>query len=88
VSFLLTQEQKINDVSYHRYYYPVPSGGMWATEGRTCDASEFEVARTRVHKASTSSSIRSTLHPDPSSSNLASSSEMCDKAVTNIDRVP
>jgi hypothetical protein len=29
-SLLLTQKQNVNDTSYHRYYYPVPSGGLWA----------------------------------------------------------
>jgi hypothetical protein len=52
-SFLLTREQKINDVSYHHYHSPVPLGGLWAIEGRTCDASESEAAHTQVQRAST-----------------------------------
>jgi hypothetical protein len=47
-SFLLTREQKINDVSYHHYYSLTSSGGFRATEGRTCDASEFDAAHTQV----------------------------------------
>jgi hypothetical protein len=50
-SFLLTQEQKINDVRYHHYYSPVPSGGPWATKGWTCDTSESEAARTQDQRA-------------------------------------
>jgi hypothetical protein len=50
--FVLTQEQKINYTSYHRYYNLVPSGGLWATNEGTCDVGESEVARapgTRGH---------------------------------------
>jgi hypothetical protein len=50
---LLTREQKINDLSYHHYYSLVPSGGLRATEGKTCDTSESEAVCTQVHKAST-----------------------------------
>jgi hypothetical protein len=46
-SFMLTQKQKVNYISYHRYYSPVSSGGPRAIEKGTYDTNEFEAMRTR-----------------------------------------
>jgi hypothetical protein len=54
-------------MSYHDYS-PMPSGGLWETEEGTCNTSESEAARTRVQRASSSSTIKSVLRPDPSTS--------------------
>jgi hypothetical protein len=73
-------KQKVNKLDYH-YYSPVSSGGSWANEEETRDASESEAMLTRGQRASASSSVRSTFCPDPSSS----SSGKCDKVTTNAD---
>jgi hypothetical protein len=41
-----------------------------------------------VQRASTYSSVRSVLHPDPSSSSSVSNSEKCNRVVGNANRVP
>jgi hypothetical protein len=46
-SFVLTQGQKNHGINYHHYYFPAPSRGLWATEGRMCDASGSEAKCTR-----------------------------------------
>jgi hypothetical protein len=87
-SFILTQKQKVNYTSYHHYYFPVPLEGPRATEKGTYDASELEVACTRVHRASASSSVRSVLCPDLSNSSSDFSSGKCNTVATNVERDP
>jgi hypothetical protein len=67
--FVLTKRQKVNYTSYHHYYSPAPSGGPQATKEGTNGASKSEAVHTQVQRASSSSSVMSVLHPDPSSSN-------------------
>jgi hypothetical protein len=54
-------------MSYH-HYSPTPSGGLQATEEGTCNASESEATDTRIQRASASSSVKSALRLDPSTS--------------------
>jgi hypothetical protein len=86
-SFLLTQEQKNNDVNYHHHYSPTPSG-VQATKGRTCDTSKSEVGRMRIQRASTWSSVKAALWLDLCWPSSASSSRKCDKVATNADWAP
>jgi hypothetical protein len=73
--FLHTQVQKNNDVNYHHYNSLTPLGGLRATEGRTCDASQSEAGCTWIQRESTRSSIGKVMHPDSSSSSLVSRSK-------------
>jgi hypothetical protein len=84
ISFILTQKQKINYTSYH-HYSPKPSGGLRATEEGTYDASKSEAVRTRVQRASTSSSVRSALCLDCSTSSSVFNYEKYDSAATNAE---
>jgi hypothetical protein len=70
-------------VSYH-HYSPVPSGELQETEKGTCDASEYEVVRTQVQRASASSSVRFVLCSDLSTS----SSGKYDTTATSAERDP
>jgi hypothetical protein len=74
-------------MSYH-HYYAAPSGGLQATEGGTCDASESEGTHTWIQWASASSSIKSVLHPDPSTSSSVFNYGKCDTGATNVERHP
>jgi hypothetical protein len=74
-------------MSYH-HYSPVLSGGLPASEEGTCNASESEAARTRIHRASASSSIESTLCSDPSTFSSVFNSGKCDTMTTNAEWDP
>jgi hypothetical protein len=69
----LHESKRINYTRYH-HYSPAPSGELRATEEGTYDASKSEAMRTRVYRAPVSSSVRSTLRPDPSTSGFFFSS--------------
>jgi hypothetical protein len=58
------------------------------TKRRTYDANKFVDARARIQRASTRSSIRTTLHSNLSISSSASSFGKSDKVVTSTDQVP
>jgi hypothetical protein len=83
----LNKSKRIIYISYH-HYYPTPSGGLRATKEGTCDARESEAVRTRVQRASASSSVKSTLHPDPSTSSSVSNSGKCNTTATNVEWDP
>jgi hypothetical protein len=87
-SFILTQRQKVNYASYHRYYSPAPLGGPQATEQGTYNASESKAMCTQVQRASGSSLVRSTLRLDLSHSRSSFGSRKCDTEVTNTGRDP
>jgi hypothetical protein len=74
-------------MSYH-HYSPTPSGGLWATKEGTCDANESEAACTQIQRASSSSSVKSVLCPDQSTSSLVFNSRKCDTAATNVELEP
>jgi hypothetical protein len=69
----LHKTKRINYTSYH-HYPPMPSGGLRAIEEGTYDASKSKALCTRVQRASTSSFVRSVLHPDLSTSRSVFSS--------------
>jgi hypothetical protein len=80
----LNKRKRIIYTSYHQQS-PTPSGGLWAIEERTCSASGSESVRTWVQRASASSSVKSALHPDPSTCSLVYSSGKCDMVATNAE---
>jgi hypothetical protein len=49
---------------------------------------QSEAARTQVQRASASSSIRSALCPDPSTSKSVFSSEKCDMVAVDVEQDP
>jgi hypothetical protein len=87
-SYLHKSKKKKNDKNYHHCSIPTPTGGSWATDKGVYDINESDAWRAWVQRASTSSCVRSALRPDPSSSSLVPNSGKCDRAATNIDRVP
>jgi hypothetical protein len=74
-------------MSYH-HYYPTLSGRLWATDEGICNTSETEAMRTQVQSAPASSSIKSTLHLDLSTSSSTSTSGKCNTIATSIERDP
>jgi hypothetical protein len=74
-------------MSYHPYS-PRPSGQLWATEEGTRDARESEATHTQVPRASASSSVKSALRLDPSTSSLVFTSRKGDTVATNAEWVP
>jgi hypothetical protein len=86
--FVLTQRQKVNYASYHRYYSPAPLRAPRATKEGTYDTSEFEATRTRVQRSFASSSVRSALRLDPSNCGSGFSYGKCAMVATNIEWDP
>jgi hypothetical protein len=86
-SFVLKQSKKIMYMSNH-HYSSTPLGGLWATEEGTCDVSESVAARTQIQRASASSSVKSTLFPNPSTSSSVFNSSKCDTGATNAEWDP
>jgi hypothetical protein len=80
--------QKRDNKSNYRCYCFTSCRGSRANVEGTSDASKFKATLTKGHRASTSSSLWSTVHPDPSNSSSDFSSGKCEKAATNADRVP
>jgi hypothetical protein len=81
----LNKCKRIIYMSYH-HYSPTLSGELRATKEGTCDTSESKATCTRVQRAPPSSSIKSVLRPDLSTSSSASSSGEFDTTASNAER--
>jgi hypothetical protein len=57
-------------------------------EEGTYDASESKAACTRVQRTSTSSSVKSAMRPDLSTSSSVFNSQKCDTVATNVEHDP
>jgi hypothetical protein len=82
------ERERKRSSSYHHYSSLTPSGGLRATNRGTLDDRDSKSRRVRVQRVSISSFVRSAFYPDPSNSNLDSSSRKYDKTAVSASRTP